>query len=210
MNYFVGVWSELWKSRERESAMMFPVPLMCCEYRYVSLLMSFHLIQCTTALLDYAFTGSKDALCIQTSAMGMSVNAKMCDPCPIFRMFIYIFTVDASNSRRFNMSFPCHAEVIIHSYARPLLLQPPIPHSQASDHSVTDGLTKNMLFIGTPLLVTCWRIFIHSWRYSRCHSWGRFSPHSPPLFSKWHSRFKRHHAVRMTYAALFSFPINDY
>ena len=27
---FVSVWSDLWKSLERESAMMFSVPLMCC------------------------------------------------------------------------------------------------------------------------------------------------------------------------------------
>ena len=33
---FVRVWSDLWKSLERESAMMFSVPLMCCEYRDVS------------------------------------------------------------------------------------------------------------------------------------------------------------------------------
>ena len=32
---FVKVWPDLWKSLERESAMMFSVPLMCCEYRYV-------------------------------------------------------------------------------------------------------------------------------------------------------------------------------
>ena len=33
---FVRVWSDLWKSRERESAMMFSVTCMCCEYRDVS------------------------------------------------------------------------------------------------------------------------------------------------------------------------------
>ena len=33
---FGSVWSDLWKSLERESAMMFSVPLMCCEYRDVS------------------------------------------------------------------------------------------------------------------------------------------------------------------------------
>ena len=32
---FVRVWSDLWKSLEWESAMMFSVPLMCCEYRDV-------------------------------------------------------------------------------------------------------------------------------------------------------------------------------
>ena len=32
---FVSVWSDLWKSLQRESAMLFSVPLMCCEYRDV-------------------------------------------------------------------------------------------------------------------------------------------------------------------------------
>ena len=36
LKMFVRVWSDLWKSVERESAMMFSVPLMCCEYRDVS------------------------------------------------------------------------------------------------------------------------------------------------------------------------------
>ena len=36
LKMFVRVWSNLWKSLERESAMMFSVPLMCCEYRDVS------------------------------------------------------------------------------------------------------------------------------------------------------------------------------
>ena len=33
---FVSVWSDLWKSLERESAMMFNFPLMGCKYRDVS------------------------------------------------------------------------------------------------------------------------------------------------------------------------------
>ena len=60
---------------------------------------------------------------------------------------------DARNSRRFNVSFPSHAEVIIHLHDRPLLLNPPMPYSQASEYSVNDDLTKTMLLIGTPLVV---------------------------------------------------------
>ena len=86
LTVFVSVWSDLWKSLERESAMLFSVPLMCCEYRDVSLLTSVHPIQSDTAWWDSVLTGSKDALCIQPSAFGMSVNAKMCDPCTICRM----------------------------------------------------------------------------------------------------------------------------
>ena len=36
LKMFVRVWFDLWKSLERESAMMFSVPLMCCEYMDVS------------------------------------------------------------------------------------------------------------------------------------------------------------------------------
>ena len=35
LKIFVSVWSDLWKSLERESAMIFSVPLMCCDYRGV-------------------------------------------------------------------------------------------------------------------------------------------------------------------------------
>ena len=124
LNFFVSVCSDLWKYLERESTMMFSVPLMCFEYRDVSLLTSIHRSQHTTALWDSAFTGSKDMLCIQSSALELSVNAKMCDLCPIFRMLMYMVTADASNLRRFNMSFPCHAAGIIHRHARPFFCIP--------------------------------------------------------------------------------------
>ena len=62
LNFFVSVWSDLRKSRERESAIMFYVSLMCCEYRYVLLLTSVHPIQRATASCDSTFTGSKDSL----------------------------------------------------------------------------------------------------------------------------------------------------
>ena len=42
LKVFVSVWSDLWKSRERESAMMFYVTLICCEYRDFLLLTSVH------------------------------------------------------------------------------------------------------------------------------------------------------------------------
>ena len=161
--------------------MIFSVPLICCDYRDVSLLPSVHPIQCATASWDSAFTGSKYALCIQSSALELFVNAKMCYPCPIFRIVMQMVTADAINFRRFNVSFPFHAAGILHCRARTFLLYPPIPYSQVLDHSVTDGLTNNMLLIGTPMLVTCWRIFIHSWKSWRFHSWNLFGPHFSPL-----------------------------
>ena len=119
--------------------MMFSIPLMCCEYRDVLFMTSVHPSQWDTASCDSAFTGSKDVLCIQPSVMELSVDSKLCDPYLICRMVMYMVPADARNSRRFNMSFLCHAELIIHRHSRPLLLWPPMSYSQASDHSVTDG-----------------------------------------------------------------------
>ena len=62
--------------------MMFFVPLMCYEYRDVSLLTSVHPSHRATASWDYAFTGSKDDFCIQPSALELSVNSRMCEPGP--------------------------------------------------------------------------------------------------------------------------------
>ena len=160
--------------------MMFSAPLMCCEYRNVSLLTSVHPIQRATASWDSAFTGSKDTFCIQTSALELSVNSKICDPCPIYRMVVQMVTADARSSWIFNVSFPCHDAGILHRRDRTFSLYPPMPYSQASDHSVTDGFTKTMLLIGNPLVVICWRNFIHSWRSWRCHSWGLCGPHFFP------------------------------
>ena len=156
---------------------MFSVPLLYCEYSYVLLLKRFHPSQWVTIFCDYAFTRQKDDLCIQPSALELSVNAKMCDPCPIYRMVTQMVTADERNSRRFNVSFPCHSEGIFHLHARILSLYPPMPYSQAYDHSVTDGLKKTTLLIGTPLVVTSWRNFIHSWRSSQCNSWSCCGPH---------------------------------
>ena len=57
LNFFVIVWSEMCKYRERGSAMIFSVPLMCCEYRDVLLLTRVHPSQQVTESCDFAFTG---------------------------------------------------------------------------------------------------------------------------------------------------------
>ena len=64
--------------------MIFSVPLICCLYRDVSLQTRVHLSQRATASCDSEFTGSKDALCIQPIALELSVNTKICDPCPSY------------------------------------------------------------------------------------------------------------------------------
>ena len=65
----VRVCSDMWKYLDRESPIIFPVPLMCCEYRYVLLLTRVHPSQRYTSLCGSAFTGSKDASCIQPSSL---------------------------------------------------------------------------------------------------------------------------------------------
>ena len=77
-------------------------------------------------------------------------------------------------------------------------------------HLSGGSLTKTMLLIGTPLVVICWKNFIHSWRSSLCHSWSHCVPHCFPPLSKWCSRFKKYCAGRVICAAWFSFPINDF
>ena len=68
--------------------MMFSVTLMCFEYMDVSLRTRVHPNQWDTELCDSAFTGSNDNLCIHTSALELSVNANLCNPCPSCRMVI--------------------------------------------------------------------------------------------------------------------------
>ena len=67
--FLVSFWSYLLKYLERESAMMFSVPLMFCEYRDVLLLTCVHPSQRATALCDSRFTGLKDVLYIQPSKL---------------------------------------------------------------------------------------------------------------------------------------------
>ena len=106
LNIYVSVWSDMWNSCDRDSAMIFSVPLICCEYRDVSLLMRAQPIQWSTLLCDSAFTGSKDALLIQLSELELSANAKMCEPCTSCWILMYIDIFDANNSNRFSVSFP--------------------------------------------------------------------------------------------------------
>ena len=73
---------------------------------------------------------------------------------------MYIEIDKSRNSSRFNVRMPYRYGGMNHCYAVPLSLYPPMPYSKASDHSVTIGITNTMLFIGIPLAVTHWRVFI--------------------------------------------------
>ena len=143
--------------------MMFSIPLMCCEYRDVELLTRVHTSQRATALCDSTLTGSKDYFLIQPSALELSVNSNMCEPCPSCRMVMYIDIADDRNYNSFSVIFPCHSDGIFYRHAKSFLLYPSMPYLQVSDHIFTYGLKKTMLLIGTPLEVTCWRNLIHGW-----------------------------------------------
>ena len=78
LNIFVRISYYMWKSLERESAVIFSVPSICCEYSYVLLLKRVQPTHQTTVSCDSAFTESKDALYIQLSALELSMNANMC------------------------------------------------------------------------------------------------------------------------------------
>ena len=106
------------------------------------------------------------------------------------------------------MSFLWHYGGIIRRHDRHLLVKTPIPHSQASDHRVTVGMTNNMLLIVTPLMETCWRNFIHSWRSWRCHGWRLCGTHIFPLFNSWRIQFKKYFSGGVTCAMWLSLPIN--
>ena len=73
------VCSDMQKSLERDYAMMFSVTLMCCEYRDVSLLTRVQSSQWDMTLCESEFTGSKNSLYIQPSALELAMNVNMCE-----------------------------------------------------------------------------------------------------------------------------------
>ena len=122
LNIFMRVCSDTCKSLARDSTIFFSVTLMCCYHRDVSLLTRVQPSQQDTVSCDYTFTGSKYALCIHPSAMGLSVNANMCETCPSCRIVIYIDIADARNYNRFSVSFLCYSSVTIQRHAKPFFL----------------------------------------------------------------------------------------
>ena len=58
------------------------------------------------ASCDSACTLSKDVLCIQLSALELSMNANIFEPCISCKIVMYIDIADVSNSNRFGVIFP--------------------------------------------------------------------------------------------------------
>ena len=97
---------------------MFYVTLVYCEYRNFLLLTRVQYSQRATALCDSAYTESKDALCIQPSALDLSMNAKMCASCVSFRIVIYIGIDDSRYSNKFSVSFLCRSDGFLYCHAK--------------------------------------------------------------------------------------------
>ena len=94
---------------------------------------------------------------------------------------------------------PCHTFVMVSSD----------PIFQASDHNVTVGVVKTMLFIGTTFSMTHWRIFIQRWSYCLCQDWNRCGPHIFPLLRMWYSQIRKYLAGGMMCAVWLIFPMQD-
>ena len=152
------------KSLESNFAIMFSVPFTCWDYRDNLLLMSVQPNHRAIVLWTSSFTGSKYALYILPRALELYVKARTWSPCLSFWIFVYIDTKEARNSSSFSVSTTFHLGSMYQSHSMPLSLYPLIPYFQALDHSVTVGIMKNRLFIGTPSSVKNWKIFIKVWR----------------------------------------------
>ena len=82
LEIFVRDWSEILKSLDSESTMMFSVNLMCWEYRDASLLTIFQPKHCVTVSWPSSFTGLKNYLYIHLRALEISVKSRTWDTCP--------------------------------------------------------------------------------------------------------------------------------
>ena len=94
-------------------------------------------------------------------------------------------------------------------HAMHLSLYPPIPYSQASDHSVTVVVVNMMLFIGTPVSATHCRIFIYNCRSCLCQEWRCRGTHLCTLFRRLWSRFRKYLTSGMMRAESLSLPMRD-
>ena len=101
--------------------MMFSVPLMCCDYRNVSLLKRVQPSQRDTNFCDSAYNESTYALCIQPSVLELSMNSNMCAPCVSCTIVMYIGIDYARDSNMFSVSFLCHSDGFIYRHSRPFL-----------------------------------------------------------------------------------------
>ena len=73
----------------------------------------------------------------------------------------------AMNSSKFIVNFPCIDSGSSYLQARPLMLNPPIPTSQASDTVISVGVVKVILLMEMPSLEHLFRSVDQSSRSSR-------------------------------------------
>ena len=124
-------------------------------------------------------------------------------------MVVYIDVAEASNSIRFNVRMPCNLGDIQQRHTLNLLFYCPKPYLRASYHSVTIGIMKTIVFIGTTFSVNHCSILIQrgwSCLYQYLISYG---PHFFPLFRRWCNRFRNPFYGGMMCVAWLSLPMRS-
>ena len=145
--------SERWKSRDRQSAVTFCSPGMCWENSVASCLIRNDARCRARSSCCGLLTGSNVEWCIHPSALLLSVNASMCGwdvLCVSFVIDSMMVMIAAKNSRKFMEAFPWRRSGISHRHAGPWREYPPRPHSHASEHTVEEGRTVQMLLMLMP------------------------------------------------------------
>ena len=74
---------------------------------------------------------------------------------------------------------------------------------------MTIVMTKTMLLIGTPLVETCWKNLIDSWRFWKFHGWRHCGTHLSPRLNRQRIISKKYFDGGMTFTTLLIFPIDD-
>lgn len=73
-------------------------------------------------------------------------------------------TIDARNSRKLMEARCCRCGVSSYRHAVPCVVNPPRPHSHASEYTMSDGVVMVILFMLTPLSVINVMMNFHSCR----------------------------------------------
>ena len=116
----------------------------------------------------------------------------------------------AKNSSMLILKTPWNYDGMCQCHARPLSLYPPAKYSHVSDHSVTVGVAKIMLFIGTNLDVTHWRNLMHKRRYYLWLNRRCCGTHFFTLPIKCRSIVRKYHASEMKCAELLRLPMRHF
>ena len=96
----------MWKYLYSDYAMIFEVPLVCCECIETLVLTRIYPNHLETISCSYYLTGSNYTFYIYPRALEMSVKSSMCVPGPNFWMVRYMDVADANNYSRLSVNMP--------------------------------------------------------------------------------------------------------